>query len=244
MELQEPLNRAHRIQRQAERNILGGRFAEALNCFEKAAEYFGEAVDNLPVTGQQNSYKVSLPLETLLEQKKFCIHQVEILSLKLKQLEIYHQKAMENHCLSNLEIDQRFNEEKSKRNNSNSNNNYLKSTIFQKLDEHDTLLKQLNESNRSEESNVEEDKNKCRQPKSESVIIEELRQCNVELRGFIVKLLEELELKTKELELLRSDTARRSSSSVPTIVNESEACALPELAPLELPDYSIGDVKK
>lgn len=238
MELQEPLNRAHRIQRQAERDILSGRFSDAVNSFEKAAESYGDAVNELGFT---ESSKSSLALQILLEQKKFCLHQVEILLLKLKQLETYSKQNImdSSHFLSNLDVEQRNVDQKTKRDDIN---NYLKSTIFRKLDEHDTLLGQLNVSSKD---GKEENVAKFKLPKSDSVIIEELRQCNVELRGFIVSLLEELDRKAKEIEMLKSERERRSPSSLPSVINGNDVDGdLPELAPLELPDYMSGELEK
>jgi len=202
-----PLILAHQSDRKADNHILYKRFDDAVQCHKNASELLLHAMQLTSVTKA---------LEALQLQYEYHKRQEDIVQVKKFQFEI--QKKIIEYRNRKMTMQKKSSQKESK-------DQDLQWAIFRTMEEADSLLGLLmpKESLEAELSSSPGTK----RPKDDRTVIEELHTLNTQLRAFICQLLAQLEASEKQVEALKIRLRAYEEDSRP----------LPELAPLDVPQY-------
>ncbi|XP_012281347.1 neuronal acetylcholine receptor subunit alpha-9 [Orussus abietinus] len=243
---------AHERQRRAEALIREGRFREAAECHECVANLLTEARSRVEgnlgglhsaatSTGETllftSSIRLLVTLESLTHQRDYHRKQAAILRMKETQYEDFK---------ATLESQQRdiLSKQGSKpveKGNScerlyDKAEGSLRQAIYNTIEEHDSLLSLILPS--------PDDSQAFKHPKDTTVVIEELRTVNCQLRSLVERLLTDLEKKEEEVKHLTERLRHVSVDSSDTINSEHAHSLhldpLPPLVPLEMPLFDFA----
>ncbi|XP_018325688.1 nuclear receptor-binding factor 2 isoform X2 [Agrilus planipennis] len=168
------LNKAHQQHRRADALLKYKKFEEAIECHEKAAELLEEAIK---VTENPHS------IESLKLQKDYHLRQKKIILMKkeqsVKTKKVQGIQKQGTHLSNCSENDHNLDDNAS-----------LQSAIYRTFEETDSLLFLLM-------------KKGAKHPKDDTVVIEELKTLNDQLRHLISNLLVQLDESSKEINRLR-----------------------------------------
>ncbi|CAL8077916.1 unnamed protein product [Orchesella dallaii] len=244
-----PLNKAHEAGRRATKLIRKGLFEEAAECHLEAARLLHDL--------QQGLSDDSAVLRSLDEQTKYHKRQAELAHIRRKALEKYTTR------IRNMDTKVGSPSSSSRKLTQQTNNPQLAHhEILKNFDEADSLLQILSE--RKYNPAVKENKVHLSEnvacykpvftirPKNDADVIEELQMVNSNLRNLVDRLLGELhEVREENRSLkkrLETHETASSSSSIQSELEKASASSsldaykpreLPELAPLETPDFDF-----
>ncbi|XP_054257893.1 nuclear receptor-binding factor 2-like [Macrosteles quadrilineatus] len=206
-----PLLLAHFNDRRADNHILYKRFDEAVNCHKNAAELLLQAMQLTSVTRA---------LEALKLQYEYHKKQEDVIQVKKFQFEIH--KKIVDYRNRKMTMQKKTSQKESK-------DQDLQWAIFRTMEEADSLLGMLlpKESGAGDELSTSPGQ---KRPKDDRTVIEELHTLNTQLRAFISQLLAQLEASERQVEALKARLRAYEDDSPPE---------LPELAPLEMPQYDF-----
>uniref|UniRef100_A0A146L608 Nuclear receptor-binding factor 2 n=1 Tax=Lygus hesperus TaxID=30085 RepID=A0A146L608_LYGHE len=216
MDDESPLYLAHVKGRSAENHMKTREYDAAVSCHEKASELLQQAM---------TLTRYAKALESLELQYHYHRKQTDIIKAKklqheiqLKVAELRKKKKMEKKTLTAAE----------------QKDQELQWAILRTMEEADSLLDRLHLQTTGEVEKTSDvsptSTEGFKHPKDDKTVMEELRTVNCQLRELVSKLLSQLESSRKEVETLRAR------------LKIYEDNGLPDLAPLELPNFDYSSL--
>lgn len=236
------LNRAHLLERKADKLLNCLKFEEAIACHQRTADLLLEAMQLT---------RVEKVLESLELQRDYNIRKQAIIR--------YKQLLVRRLCMKKGMAKMRPSEEDAGL-SSSCNFTSTKTAIYKNIEENDSLLRGLIIGPAPPEETV---RSSVRTPKDDKIIIEELRVNNDALRHSVDKLITQLEESHQENKRLKAEIEELKSqmrqyesernklriitdSGSPFVLSPSSELSpvgfrsLPTLAPLEMPNFDFN----
>jgi len=260
-----PLNKAHQLERKAEKLSRQKKLDECIECHKEAVDLYKKC---LSLGENKNA------LESIELQKEWNERQIRMLQLKKSFIERTEHQKKQNGITSSKNLQKDVVVEN------------LEAKIFRTIETHDSLICYLgqrghiNTHERQCHSTIEETEEKegsppivgNKHPKDDSTVIEELKVLSGQLRESVQGLLIQLDDRNREIEQLRAhirdleleksskeddnkgskaitDSSETTSPYVFSPITElspdmADLKSLPSLEPLKLPDFDISMLKQ